>query len=219
MKDETRRHSACWLVSIAASSEAANNLSRSHSMQSACDARLQKDLKLHGVHSRAQNGIEANVLSGDKRRKRATCESELLPDNWCIRFEASMSSRCEGRNADGGEAADSGASRLCTRDGVLSRCTSNLLSPPRFTPLLSASLSLQVGKSKPLQTPAPRHDPHPSHVHGERLHPCRRLPLGGLPFCLLSRSGTKAALSCTVLSDSPVTPLPTNHCSSTAATN
>jgi hypothetical protein len=192
MKDETRRHSACWLVSIAASSEAANNLSRSHSMQSACDARLQKDLKLHGVHSRAQNGIEANVLSGDKRRKRATCESELLPDNWCIRFEASMSSRCEGRNADGGEAADSGASRLCTRDGVLSRCTSNLLSPPRFTPLLSAR-----GTTPPMSS----------------------TPLGGLPFCLLSRSGTKAALSCTVLSDSPVTPLPTNHCSSTAATN
>ena len=80
MKDETGRHSARWLVSIAASSEAANNLSRSHSMQSACDARLQKDLKLHGVHSRARNGLEANILSGDRCRKRAACGSELLPN-------------------------------------------------------------------------------------------------------------------------------------------
>ena len=129
-----------------------------------------------------------------------------------------VSSRCEGRNADGGEAAGSGASRLCTRDGVLSRCTSNLLSPPRFTPLLSASLSLQVGKSKPLQTPAPRHDPHPTFTQSDSTHVVDspwRPPL--LPVVAVRH--TKAALSCTVLSDSPVTPLPTNHCFSTAATN
>jgi hypothetical protein len=66
---------ARWLVSIAASSEATQTLSRSHSMQSACNARPQKDLKLHGVRSRAQHGIEANILSGDKRRTRPACES------------------------------------------------------------------------------------------------------------------------------------------------
>ena len=102
-----------------------------------------------------------------------------------------VSSRCEGRNADGGEAVDSGTSRLCTRgDGVLSRCTtSNLLSPPRFAPLLSASLLCCVSKSEPLQTPAP------STTHIPRLRratpPMSSTPLGGLPFCLLSRSGTQ----------------------------
>lgn len=57
------------------------------------------------------------------------------------------------------------ASRLlCARgDGVLSRCTTNLLSPPpRF--------SLYVSKSEPLQTPAPKHDPHPTFTERDSTH-------------------------------------------------
>jgi hypothetical protein len=85
----------------------------------------------------------------------------------------------------------------------------------RFTPLLSASPS-----SEPLQTPAPRHDPpiHPTYTGNDSTHVVDspwRPPL--LPVVAVRH--TKAVLSCTVLSDSPVTPLPTNHCFSTAATN
>ena len=136
-------------------------------------------------------GKGEHLLSGDKRRTRAACESESLPERplWDDGV-----SRCEGRNADGGEAVDSGTSRLCTRgDGVLSRCTTNLLSPPpRFTPplLLSASLALSVSPSPKLSRPQP-----PSTTHIPRLRratpPMSSTPLGGLPFCLLSRSGTQ----------------------------
>lgn len=205
---------AGWYLSLAASSEAADNLDRSHSMQSACEARLQNDLKLHGVHSRARNGIEANISyhqATSAKRELPASQSCCLTQP-CVPSEASMSSRCEGRNADGGEAADSGTSRLCTRDGVLSRCTTNLLSPPRFTPLLSA-LSLSKLASPNLSRPQPPGTTHPI-PRSRRTTPPMSSPAPWRPPLLhvvLLRSGTKAALSCTVLSDSPVTPLPTNH--------
>ena len=86
-------------------------------------------------------------------------------------------------------------------DGVLSRCTTNLLSATSVhaaAAAFSLSRSLCLSKSEALQTPAPA----PSTTHIPRLRratpPMSSTPLGGLPFCLLSRSGTKAALSCTL---------------------
>ena len=112
MKDGIR--DMLHVVSIAASSEAAQRLSRSHIMQSACDARPQKDLKMHGVLSRAQNGI-ANISYQE------TSAEQGLPASHsrCLKTGAPTSectclSRWEGRNADGGEAVDSGTTRLCT---------------------------------------------------------------------------------------------------------
>jgi hypothetical protein len=78
-------------------------------MQSACDARLQE--LLHGVHSRARIGIEASI-SYQVIGARPASHSSCLMTGASV-LERSMSSRWEGRNADGGEAVDSGTSRLC----------------------------------------------------------------------------------------------------------
>jgi hypothetical protein len=63
---------------LSASSEAAQNLSLSHSVQHFCDACLQIDLKLRGVHSRARNGVEASICYQVTRSKRGLPASHTV---------------------------------------------------------------------------------------------------------------------------------------------
>jgi len=172
-------------------------------MQSACEAseeRLRKILKLHGApsHSRARNGIEANISY-----QVTSAEQVLLASrSRCLTTGASTLRRScplDGRAGTRTQAKPQiAAPRLCTRDGVLSLVAPTpreLLSPPRFTPLLSASRSLAPSPnlSRP-QPPARSTLPLPR--SRRTTPPMSSTPLGGLPFCLLSWSGTKAALSC-----------------------
>jgi hypothetical protein len=78
MEAQGRTEDLLHIVSIAASSEAAQNLSLSHSMQHFCDACLQIDLKLRGVHSRARNGVEASICYQVTRSKRGLPASHTV---------------------------------------------------------------------------------------------------------------------------------------------
>ena len=84
-----------------------------------------------------------------------------------------MSSRWKGRNADAGEAADSGTSLVYTRWCVVTRCT-NTKGTALSTSVHAAAFSLPFSrtKSEPLQTPAPGtiHSPSPTFAENDSTH-------------------------------------------------
>jgi hypothetical protein len=93
---------------------------------------------------------------------------------------------------------------------TLHNCSLHLGSRRFFQPL-------QV-QTSPDPSPPARPTHHPTYTGNDSTHVVDspwRPPL--LPVVAVRH--TKAALSCTVLSDSPVTHLPTNHCFRTTATN
>jgi hypothetical protein len=78
MSAQGRTEDLLHIVFIAASSEAAQNLSLSQSMQHFHGACLQIDLNLRGVHSRARNGVEASICYQVTRSRRGLHASHTV---------------------------------------------------------------------------------------------------------------------------------------------
>lgn len=167
--DEIGRHAESRLVSIARCVFRGRLRPQPQPRYAVClrskaTERLEAAWRLQLRSEWAKANISYQVTSAKRglRASRSRCLS--------VHSGTIVSSRCEGRNADGGEAVDSGTSRLCTRgDGVLSRCTTQ---SALSTSVRAAAFILSLFPSPKLSRPQPPARPT-SHVYGERLHPCR----------------------------------------------